>query len=75
MLHKYLRIVDSHDAVAGSAALGSITTAGWTWVAELNGLFQLVATTVAIIAGIYAIVYHRKRIKRLDSEANAKKQK
>ena len=52
--------------VAGDiAAAGSAATAGWTWIATANEVLQLFATAVAIVAGVYAIVWHRVRIKQV----------
>jgi hypothetical protein len=52
------------DIQADVAAAGSGVTATWTWVAAANDILQLVATAVAIVAGIYAIRWHRVRIDR-----------
>ena len=53
----------SQQIVADSAAGASAALAGWTWVAQVNDIAQLVATVVAIIAGVYAIQWHRFRLK------------
>ena len=54
-----------HDKLADLAAASSAATAGFTWVAQLNEILQLGATAVAIVAGIYAIKWHRARIAEL----------
>lgn len=50
------------EYVAKAAAASSAGIAGFTWIAQVNDIMQFVATGVAIIAGIYAIVWHRVRI-------------
>ena len=54
------------SVVADIAAATSVGTASWTWIANANDVLQLVATVIAIVAGLYAISYHRKKIKELD---------
>ena len=44
--------------VADTLAGVSIGAAGWTWVAQANEILTLVATVVAIIAGLVAIRFH-----------------
>lgn len=48
---------------ADVAAVTSASGATFTWIAQANDILQLVATLVAIGAGIYAIKWHRIRIK------------
>ena len=61
MGHKFMSQVQE---VAGDVAFaGSASVAGFTWIAQLNELLQLLATTVAIVAGIYAIIWHKVRIR------------
>lgn len=50
------------EIVAKAMAASSAGIAGWTWIATANDLLQLVATAIGIIAGVYAIVWHRARI-------------
>jgi len=52
-------------AAADAAAVSTGGIAGLSWVAPLTELFQLGATAVAIVTGIYAIAWHRARIKEL----------
>lgn len=47
---------------ADIAAATSGTGAAFTWIAQVNDVLQLVATAVAIVAGIYAIRWHKVRI-------------
>lgn len=47
------------------AAAISATSAASTYVATANEYLQLVATVVAIVTGIYAIIWHRVRIKEV----------
>lgn len=48
--------------IADAAAASSVAAAGWTWVANVNGVLQIVATLIAIVAGVYAIQWHRFRL-------------
>ncbi len=48
---------------ADFAAVTSAGLAGVTWLADLGILLQLGATVVAIVAGGYAIQWHRFRLK------------
>lgn len=52
----------AQEVVAKAMAASSAGIAGWTWIATANDLLQLVATAIGIIAGVYAIVWHRVRI-------------
>ena len=52
------------EYVAKLAAASSAGIAGVTWLATLNDVLQLVATVIGIVAGIYAIVWHRVRIEK-----------
>ena len=62
--------MNDEDVLADIAAAGAGVTATWTWVAHVNDILQLVATAVAIVAGFYAIKWHRVRI--TDAEAKRK---
>lgn len=59
MPHRLLAVssikADFAAAVSGSAALTS-------WIGVANEVLQLGATAVAIVAGIYAIKWHKARI-------------
>lgn len=39
----------------------SVSAVSWTWLGITNDVLQLVATVVAIITGLYAIRYYKKR--------------
>lgn len=52
------------ERVADGAAAVSVSAATMSWVSEVNALLQLVATVVAIIAGIFAIIVHWRRLQR-----------
>jgi len=65
----------SKDILADIAAAGTGVTATWTWITHVNDMLQLVATAVAIVAGVYAIRWHKVRIdtavkKEKDREQN-----
>ena len=51
----------SADALAVSAN----ALAGYTWIAQLNEMLQLLLTALGIISGIVAIRYHLKKTKEL----------
>ncbi len=59
-------------AAADVAAVSTGGIAGWTWVAQLTELAQLGATAVAIVTGIYAIAWHRARLKELKRKRDGK---
>ena len=52
-------------AAADVAAVSTGGIAGMSWVAPLTELFQLGATAVAIVTGVYAIAWHRARLNEL----------
>ena len=52
----------SADALAVSAN----ALAGYTWIAQLNAVLQLLLTALGIISGIVAIRYHLKKTKELN---------
>lgn len=58
------------EYVAKLAAASSAGIAGVTWLATLNDVLQLVATVIGIIAGIYAIVWHRVRIEEVKNKVD-----
>ncbi len=62
MPHRLLALssvkADFAAAVSGSAALTS-------WIGVANEVMQLGATAVAIVAGLYAIKWHKARIQEL----------
>lgn len=51
----------SEQQLADGAAAASAGIAGVTWLAQLNEILQLGATAVAIVAGVYAIIWHKTR--------------
>lgn len=59
--------------IADAAAATSISTTGWVWLVHLDNALQIVATLVAIAAGIYAIAWHRARLKELQRHLNRHK--
>lgn len=48
---------------ADLAAVVSGTGAVASWIATANDVLQLVATGIAIVAGVYAVRWHRLRIR------------
>ena len=57
-------------AAADAAAVSTGGIAGLSWVAPLTELFQLGATAIAVVTGIYAIAWHRARLKELKRKRN-----
>lgn len=57
---------------ADFAALVSGSGAAATWIVQVNGILQMVATGVAIAAGLYAIKWHKIRIAK-ERKANESK--
>lgn len=66
----------AQGVAADVAALVSGGGAVASWLAVANDILQLVATGIAIIAGIYALRWHRFRLqqgrKHLDKKARMK---
>jgi hypothetical protein len=60
------KAIATADVAAGTTA----GIAGWTWLTPLTELAQLGATAVAIVTGIYAIVWHRARLAELKRKQN-----
>jgi hypothetical protein len=56
---------DLAAAVSGTGAVAS-------WIATANDVLQLVATGIAIVAGVYAVRWHRLRIKLAKEKSNGK---
>lgn len=49
---------------ADIAAAGSIASASVSWVGTANEILQLVATVIAIVAGLFAIFVHHAKLKK-----------
>lgn len=60
---------------ADVAAFGTASVAGLTWITQVNDILQLVATAVAIVAGIGATLWHRERRLALRDERRRKNEK
>jgi len=65
----------TEQQVADSAAAASAGIAGLTWVAPLNEILQLGVTAIAIVAGIYAIAWHRVRIQEVKRKMRERDEK
>lgn len=52
------------ERAADAAAVGSIAAAGISKLVQWNQYIQLVAGVVAIVAGLFAIAVHWKRLTR-----------
>lgn len=63
MLHrKPLMDVGADIATAASGAAAS-----FGWMVQLNDGLQIIATAIAIVAGLYAIKWHKLRIKSVEN--------
>lgn len=49
---------------ADIAAAGSIASASVSWLGTANEVLQLVATVIAIVAGLFAVLVHHARLKQ-----------
>jgi len=58
--------------LADAGAGGSLGVAGFTWIAPVADVFQIIATIIACVAGIYAIRWHRLRIQIAKEKRNVK---
>ena len=67
VMHRVTNHPHLQQAAADVAAGASIAAAGWTWISTVNGLLQIIATLVAIGAGIYAIKFHRAKLKAIEA--------
>ena len=56
--------------LADTAAAGAAALVGATWLADMNAYLQLVATVVAILAGIAAAYYHVLKSRYLREDHN-----
>jgi len=56
---------------ADVATVGSVASAGTSWVASANEIVSLIAGCIAIIAGLFAIHRHLKSINRDKRDGNA----
>ena len=62
----YLKAANAQQLAADSAAGITWTATGFAWLASVNEVLQFVALATAIISGIYAARYHRRKNKELD---------
>jgi len=63
-----MRTQQAQGVIADTAAGISGTLAAASWVTAANDVLQLFATGIAIVAGFYAIKWHRVRINKLEKE-------
>ena len=49
------------EVTAPISFIASVSAVSWTWIGVTNDILQLVATIVAIITGLYAIRYYKKK--------------
>ena len=54
--------------VADAAAATSGTLAAASWLTAANDVLQLFATGIAIVAGFYAIKWHKAKIHKLEND-------
>ena len=53
-----------YSRIADSGALTAAAAASVSWYAHANEVLQLVATVIAIAAGLASLWYHIKRIRK-----------
>ena len=66
MPQRILKAAFEHGPDMAAAVSG--TAAGISWLATANDVLQMGATAVAIVAGIYAVKWHRLRIKDMKAK-------
>ncbi len=59
---------------ADAAVIGVNALAGYSWIADLNEVLQLVLTVAGIVAAIAAARYHIMRANRIKNRQNAVKE-
>ena len=58
----------AQDTVAGIAATSALAAAGVPWILEIEPYVHVGASLFAIVAGVFAVIYHWKRIRYLDKK-------
>ena len=58
------------DQTADAAATISVAAAGGTWLVQANEVLTLIATTIAIVSGTLAIIWHVRRLRGKNDESN-----
>jgi hypothetical protein len=53
--------INGNSYFAHIAAVTSVGSTGWAWIEPVGAFLQIVATVVAIVAGLYAIRQYRKK--------------
>ncbi|QDP53242.1 MAG: hypothetical protein GOVbin7744_45 [Prokaryotic dsDNA virus sp.] len=61
------------DSAGAGLAIGTNVVAGYTWIAQVNELLQLILTIIAIISGMYTINYHVLKMRKLNNAIKRKK--
>jgi hypothetical protein len=59
---------------ADAAVIGVNALAGYSWIADLNEVLQLVLTVAGIVAAIAAARYHIMRANRIKNRQSATKE-
>ena len=54
-----------HSKAADTAAVVSTISAATTWLADAIPVIQFISGIIAIVTGVFAIVYYYKQIKSL----------
>ena len=54
-----------HSKAADTAAVVSTISAATTWLADALPVIQFISGLIAIVTGLFAIVYYYKQIKNL----------
>ena len=67
-MFEYLRASSAQQITADGAFGVSATATSFAWLANVNDVLQFIALSIAIVSGIYATIYHRRKNKELDEK-------
>ncbi len=70
---RIIKAVFAEPTIPDKVVASSFSVAGFTWVAEVLPILQVAATVVAIVAGLYSIAWHRRRLTDSDEKKSKNK--
>jgi len=62
----------AQDTVAGIAATSAVAAACVPWIVSVEPYVHVGASLFAIVGGVFAVIYHWKRIKHLNQKYKKK---
>ena len=65
----------AQDTVAGIAATSALAAAGVPWILAVEPYVHVGASFFAIVGGIFAAIYHWKRLKYIEQKTEKSKKK